>query len=225
MDYSAVEQDEQFELNERQKKLLMELVRLANEARLGELLIPIPYGPDQYVIYVRGRENLIIERLSDLDALCRAELMDYELNRMGTGKRYRLTKGSFKVVKLWLAGLDEETPLWMVDSAGEIARVVSVPELLEQYHLLRRKVRRDLVKIMPNGLLPEMYDEMMAITRQIEAVEPVPAEVTANIQSLGQKIVASFGHPQQAKEVGMAMASFGAWCRVVYEIVGRAPYG
>lgn len=225
MDYPAVEQVDVFRLTEAQKKLLIELVRLAREARLGERLVPIPYGPDQYVIYVRGRHNLIVNRISDLDALCRAELMAYELNRMGTGKRYVLTKASFKVVKMWLAMPEHTMPEWMIQPTGEVTRVVSVPELLEQFHTLRRKTRADMVKVLPNSLLPEMYDEMMAITRQIEAVQPAAAEVTAKIKSLSEKVVASFGHPQQAQEVSEALASLGEWCKVIYQIMARAPYG
>lgn len=225
MDYSAAERDDIFTLTDPQKKLLIELVRLAREARLGERLVPIPYGPDQYVIYVRGQNNLVINRISDLDALCRAELMTYELNRMGTGKRYVLTKASFKVVKMWLAIPAETMPEWMIESTGEVTRVISVPELLEQFHSLRRKVRSDMVKILPNGLLPEMYDEIMAITRHIEAVQPAAAEVTAKLKSLGEKVIASFGHPQQAKEVSEALTSLGEWAKIIYQIIERAPYG
>lgn len=78
------------ELTPGQISLYRRIMALAAGGRLFDPIVPIPVGPSDYVVYVRGPENLHIRHISDLDALCEAGLLTYRLSRMGTSKHYRL---------------------------------------------------------------------------------------------------------------------------------------
>jgi hypothetical protein len=80
-----------------QLDLYLTLERLALKGRLFDPIIPIPVGASEYVIYVRGPENLRVRRISDLDALCEAGYLTYRLSRMGTTKHYHLPLPKTKV--------------------------------------------------------------------------------------------------------------------------------
>lgn len=80
------------QLNERQKHLLQSLVRCHQDDLLFDVIRPIPTGPDTYVLYLRGKHNMTLTHISDLDVLCVHGFLDFDFSRFGNQKVFALSE-------------------------------------------------------------------------------------------------------------------------------------
>lgn len=88
-------------LNARQKSLLQKLVGFIIDGKLKEPIVPFPLrNPStHYAIYLRGEQSFKFKRISDMDALCDADYMNFRWNRIGTTKLYTITKTGFEAAQ------------------------------------------------------------------------------------------------------------------------------
>jgi hypothetical protein len=93
-----------YNLTDQQEELLSTLVRLTFEGKLKDPIVPIPIKNGksnrlEYVLHLRETDSFRFTNISDLDALCDADLLSFRWNRSGIGKLYSLTKAAAEAVK------------------------------------------------------------------------------------------------------------------------------
>ena len=114
-----------FGLNQRQQRLLRQLVDFVQRGKVKEPIVPIPFGePTEFVIHIRGEESFHFRYISDLDALCDAGLMDFRWSRQGLNKLYYLTKQAFTAVKRDLQA-QKPSPLGYDVNLSELIQAMS----------------------------------------------------------------------------------------------------
>lgn len=91
--YSAVM--EISNLSQSQVDILAQLVKYKRNGELIEPFIPLPMGPANYIIYLKTEPSLHVKWISDLDILCLFGYLNFQWNRMSTGKAYWVSQ--FKV--------------------------------------------------------------------------------------------------------------------------------
>ncbi len=87
-------------LTTEQKTLLRTLVDFIKSGKLKEPIVPFPVGnpTTQYAIYLKGEDSFKFKRISDLDSLCDAGLLNYRWNRYGSGKLYYVSEAGTTAV-------------------------------------------------------------------------------------------------------------------------------
>lgn len=93
-----------YNLTPEQELLLSKLVRLTNEGKLRDPIVPIPVGRSksgnlEYVLHLRGEDSFYFKNVSDLDRFCELGLMTFRWNRQGIGKLFSLTHQAMKAAE------------------------------------------------------------------------------------------------------------------------------
>lgn len=93
-----------YNLTADQQNLLTTLVRLTNEGKLKDPIVPIPVrkgksGSLEYVLHLRGEDSFHFQNIGDLDVFCNLGFMTFRWNRQGIGKLFSLTRAAATVVE------------------------------------------------------------------------------------------------------------------------------
>jgi hypothetical protein len=93
-----------YSLTADQQQLLSTLVRLTNEGKLRDPIVPIPVGHGksgvlEYVLHLRGENSFSFKNVSDMDRFCELGLMTFRWNRQGIGKLFTLTGKAITAVE------------------------------------------------------------------------------------------------------------------------------
>lgn len=93
-----------YSLTAEQQLLLSTLVRLTDEGKLRDPIVPIPVGRGEsgaleYVLHLRGENSYYFKNISDLDRFCELGLMTFRWNRQGIGKLFTLTGKAISAVE------------------------------------------------------------------------------------------------------------------------------
>ena len=210
-------------LTDDQRILLIKLVRYDQERRLGERIVPIPVGASGYVVHLRGLPSLYLEGLDDLDALCKAEVLGYQINRFSTGKLYHLTKESHVVVSGWLSGSPQaDEPIWRWQGAeGGLARIPSTAEVIHEFDQTQRRLHHELVKLLPREQLPEVLGALTAVVESVNRRPPKAQRAQANLHFIAAQVAGMLGGALDLEQVGRVLGLLGEWVRLTAVLLER----
>lgn len=93
-----------YNLTAAQQQFLSTLVRLTNEGKLKDPIVPIPVqngksGTLEYVLHLRGEDSFYFKNIGDLDIFCNMGFMTFRWNRQGIGKLFTLTQSAVSAVE------------------------------------------------------------------------------------------------------------------------------
>lgn len=187
-----------------QKALLVHLANFGLRRKIGPMLVPIPNGPMDYIIYVYGEGSFPIRRLSDLDALCGAGCIDFRLNRMGTAKVYLLTEISYKTADLWRSlEIDKniETDLGQL-SGGE----TSAKEILYQRW-------GELQQRLPAHLPADIRQRLFSVMDECGSAVPNKSRISFQLRRIGRHLMNGLTDIQSAR----LLQAYSSWVRGIYD--------
>ena len=226
---------EDFKLNLRQKKLLEQLAELKKKGRLIEPINPFPLGPMNYVIYLKSRYNLRLQWISDLDILSVAGYINFEWNRTGLAKLYRVSELGLSVLNdpAFITAADYKQaneggePFSLVsDSTEHPPLTESVQELL--YADFRRLT--DIITESPEDFLDPTEAEgidrdIKKVLCQLDLNHPIHSEVIKGVDAIGrrlQKALSQHIGSAKGRAASQTLAAYGLWsARVHDEITGE----
>lgn len=207
----------------RQRNLLCELVDHKRHGRLPDQFGVVPTRGTDYVIYLRGRDSLRLARLSDLDALCTAGLLDQQWNRMSNARLYRVNKAAEQAVKSGVitAGeiLDKETPV-----APSTKHPAANP--CQKADALRSTLKWCMAESMRGVELGEAVIRLSIIRDAYYRAVPDTAVITLTLNELGQQLMAHFNTAVTVQEKSAAsrtITSFGEWAGTIYQMLSASP--
>lgn len=209
-----------YSLSTDQKQLLITLVEYHNEGQLHNPIVLVPAGPSDYVVYVRGAASLRVQRISDFDALCAADLLSYRLTRMGNGKVYQLTKASLRAADLFRHLPPDLPPMDWATIVSEEETNARLNARLQLFKALRMRLRHSLVSLLPNAQLADVVSHLTAISRQLEGDKPDPERVTELLRILNTAI-ATLLTAENGRAIGEILITFGNLTQVVYQILDQ----
>ncbi len=195
-----------------QKALLVRLVNYALERKIDQTVVPVPVGPSEYAIYVRHEPSLRLTRLSDLDALCAADVLSYRFNRMGNGKVYLLSTRSFHAVEEWRqepVEIDHEAVRRLSESrvAGERGL------LLEQVAVQEAALRQRL----PAATPPEIMRRIYFVGEHLTGDDPNRVQISFQLRLIGRYLVDWL----RDRQSGDLLVVFSHWVQAVYHYLDR----
>lgn len=211
-------------LTDDQRMLLIKLVRYGQEHRLGERIVPIPVGASGYVVHLRGLPSLYLEGLDDLDALCKAEVLGYQINRYSTGKLYYLTKASYVLVAQWLNGSPQEDEpgwRWTGGTTGSLERIPSTAEVIHEFDQTQRRLHHELVKWLPREQLPEVLGALTAVVESVNGRPPKAQRAQANLHLVAEQVAGLVGSGLDLVQVGRLLGLLGEWVRLTAVLLER----
>lgn len=186
-----------------QKGLLVQLVNFGVQRKIGPVLVPIPAGPMDYVLYVYGESSLRIERLSDLDALCGAGCIDYRLNRMGNAKVYLLTQKSYRLVEEWR---NEKFPIPQdVDQEPFLDEISLTKEILYNSW---GELQQRLPARLPGDIRERLYWVMDELAFQI----PAKSRISFQLRRIGRHFAEGLHDGQSA----VLFQAYARWVKAIY---------
>ena len=176
--------------------------RLAQHDKDGELfghIIPIPIDTSQYVIYLRGSENLYIRQISDLDALSEVGLLDFELSRMGTSKRYFVTDIGRKAIKLGMFEGQRFTRLVFVQEEASVLKPL-------------------LSDLLSGDSLSTALMEINFVHNLLDVPSPDPRSIRIALEKTGALLLACLPHADLLLAT-RAITTFGRWSQAIADLL------
>lgn len=189
------------QLNANQRALLVQLTNFGLRRKVGPMLVPIPSGRMDYVIYVYGERSFPISRLSDLDALCGAGCIDFRLNRMGNAKVYLLTPESYKVAELWR----DDGPLQeaLLD-VGEDRGRETKEQLYDRWGELQQRL--------PATLSADMRQRLFSVMDELNGANPGRRQVSFQLRRIGRHLMDGLTDGQSAR----LLLAYAQWVGAIY---------
>ncbi len=204
----------------RQRNLLCELVDHKRHGRLPDPFGVVPTRGTDYVIYLQGRDSLRLSRLSDLDALCAAGLLEQQWNRMANARLYHINKAAEQAVKSGLiTAAKTETAVALPNK-----RPSATPR--QKADALRSTLKWRLAESMRGVALGEAVIRLSIIRAAYYRAVPDTAVITLTLNELGQQLMAHFNTAvtmQEKSAASRTIASFGEWAGVIYQMLSASP--
>ena len=225
---------EDFQLNLRQKKLLEQLAELKKTGQLIEPINPFPLGPMNYVIYLKSQYNLRFQWISDLDLLSVAGYLNFEWNRAGLAKLYRVSELGLSILSdpTFITEADYKKtnglgePFSLIDDSTESP---PLPESLQE--LLYADFRRltHLLRELPESLISSaeidgINREVDHVIRNLESQNPISSEIIKGVDAIGrslQKALSQFIGSKKGKLATQTLATYSLWCAKVHDELAK----
>ena len=221
---------EDFELNLRQKKLLEQLAELKKTGQLIEPINPFPLGPMNYVIYLKSRYNLRFQWISDLDLLSVAGYLQFEWNRAGLAKLYRVSD-------LGLSILDDPSfiteadynqangygePFSLIDDSTEFPPLPeSLQELLyADFRRLTHLIRESSESLLSPAELRGINKEIDQILKNLDSNHTIQSEIIKGVDVIGRCLQQGLSQHIGSKNGKLAtqtLAAYSLWTARVHE--------
>ena len=200
----------------RQRNLLCELVDHKRHGRLPDQFGVVPTRGTDYVIYLRGRDSLRLARLSDLDVLCEAGLLEQQWNRMSNARLYRINKAAEQAVKSGLITVAKtETAVTLPDKRPSVT-----PR--QKADSLRSTLKWCMAESMRGVELGEAVIRLSIIREAYYRAVPDTAVITLTLNELGQQLMAHFNTAvtiQEKSAASRTITSFGEWAGTIYQML------
>ncbi|MGB1252430.1 MAG: hypothetical protein ACPG8W_17565 [Candidatus Promineifilaceae bacterium] len=182
-----------------QHALFFRLAQHEQDRELFGHIIPIPINASQYVVYLRSAENLVIHNLGDLDALVQAGLLDYELSRMGTSKRYYIASNGHLAFR-----------------SGELdgAPFQRLTLIMKQ----AKRLKALLVSLLGGERLSTLFTEINFVHNLLDAHTPDPRHIRASFQKI-LNLISTIWEDGDLAGGTKAVVQFGKWCEVINDLL------
>ncbi len=207
----------------RQRNLLCELVDHKRHGRLPDLFGVVPARGADYVIYLRGRDSLRVTRLSDLDVLCEAGLLEQQWNRMSNARLYRVNKAAEQAVKSGTIApekvIEGETSVTLPDKRPPAA-------LRQRADALRSTLKWRMAESMKGVELGEAVIRLGLVRDAYYRAAPDTAVIARTLDELGRQLMARFNTAvtaQEKSDASLTLAAFGEWAHTIYQMLAAQP--
>ena len=211
-----------FEPNIEQKALLVQIVNYARQHKIGQTIVPIPAGPAEYAIYVREEPSLRLRRLSDLDALCAADVLSYRLNRMGNSKVYLLTKASFRAAERWQE--EPVEPLFIEETAARKFKAAFADAehvALDEFRALLAIEEAELRRRLPAGTPREIVQRISIVGEQVHGENPNRTQIAYQLRRIGRFMTEKL-HDRRSSDL---LAAFSRWSQAIFRYLEKIDGG
>ena len=207
----------------RQRNLLCELVDHKRHGRLPDLFGVVPTRGTDYVIYLRGRDSLRLARLSDLDALCEAGLLEQQWNRMSNARLYRINKATEQAVKSGIIVPEKAT-----EGKTAVAQPDKHPPTAprQKVDALRSTLKWRMAESMQGVELGEAVIRLTLVRDAYYQATPDTAIIARTLDELGWQLMTHFNTAvttQEKSAASLALAAFGEWAHAIYQMLTAQP--
>lgn len=171
------------DLTARQQQLLSQLVQYYEEQRLFGAIRPIPTGPAAYTIYLRGKHNMTLHHIGDLDALCAAGYLDYEYTRFGNNKVFTLSQRA------------------LVQNGAAV----------NPNRYFAKRMKQQLIILLADDTLTDALTEVEFVRHETESNHPNAAALSHSLEKLNHLIAHQLRHDGYGSRVACALVTLAQW--------------